>query len=1002
MKIGILHISDLHISNESYLDKVDLIVQACSFDIKNESNVYIVISGDITQYGKKEEFEKAKIFLKTLKDKIKPKNSLLTVDLVLVPGNHDCCFDNVKTTREIIINSCRTDFITEEDYFSDAMAVQENFWEFYEEINSSLPKDKLAFKSTFQPHINNKIIFHCYNSSWMSEIHETPGSLIIPQNKFLDSEYSERSEFVISLFHHPLEWLSPNTKNNNKSRFEEHITKTSNLILFGHEHDKGKSKNIIQKGNSAVFCGAKAFQKDKIDETGFSFYEIDLIDKSTNVKVYKWNKENYALDFEDKYLITEKIKREFSLSSEFEKKITTLNIPLKHSRKEKLELSDVFVYPDLEPIDNDQTVVQYPNSEELIDLVRDHESVNVLVEGEDQSGKTTLFFVLLKKLYEIGYNPIYLRGKYTNVTDVKKIIKKAIKEQNHNINLFFQQPRRVLFLDNFHKSSLNSKHRKVLLNNLSSHFDYVFISADNSIGSNITTEEATNLKKFDKYKLLPLGHEKRGELIEQWLRIGEDVMTINEELLLKSIKARFDEINSLIGNRLMPSYPIFVLTLLQGLDDNIISQDFSQTSYAHVYYALITAGLVREGANDNNKLTSYLNILKELAFYLFDKQTETFTESDFDEFYTNYGKLYYKDFSSIQVLSTLSKANIIKYDDENYCFSYKYIFFYLVAQKISSKIDTHEELIEGLCENIHLEKNANILIFLSHHSKAQILIDNIVFTSEIPFENSKPVTLDKNDEFVCFISDFAKEIQDNIIEDRDPKKEIKTDLQNRDKLDRNNNHNTSDDELMPPELKEINQAFRSIKIIGQIVKNQQGDFEKEKLVELVEAAYSASFRYVGFFSEMLIKDKELLIEAITEDIKEITKDDKAIIEKSVKQFLQYISWRVCMDSFTGLMFSVGTKGRNELYETVASKMGSTAAKMVTFAIKSYYEKISIEELKQLFKETENNYLAQSILKVYIRKHLYTNIIERRKRDQIIQIAGFNPQSMVKRLKSSQH
>ena len=207
---------------------------------------------------------------------------------------------------------------------------------------------------------------------------------------------------------------------------------------------------------------------------------------------------------------------------------------------------------------------------------------------------------------------------------------------------------------------------------------------------------------------------------------------------------------------------------------------------------------------------------------------------------------------------------------------------------------------------------------------------------------------------------------------------------------------------MPPELKEINQAFRSIKIIGQIVKNQQGDFEKEKLVELVEAAYSASFRYVGFFSEMLIKDKELLIEAITEDIKEITKDDKAIIEKSVKQFLQYISWRVCMDSFTGLMFSVGTKGRNELYETVASKMGSTAAKMVTFAIKSYYEKISIEELKQLFKETENNYLAQSILKVYIRKHLYTNIIERRKRDQIIQIAGFNPQSMVKRLKSSQH
>lgn len=998
MKIGILHLSDLHISNDSLLDKVELIVQTCSYDINQESNIYIVISGDITQFGRKKEFEKAKEFINTLKDKIKQKKRLLSVELISVPGNHDCCFDNVKTTREVIINSCRTDIIEEEDYFSDAMAVQGNYWNFYQEINGSIPNDKLAFKCVFLPHINNEIVFHCYNSSWMSEIHEVPGSLIIPQNKFLNSNHGE---FVISLFHHPLGWLSPNTKNNNKSRFEEHLIGTSNLVLYGHEHDKGKSKNIVQKGNSVVFCGAKAFQKDKIEETGFSFYEIDLTDKSTNAKVYKWNKDKYVLEYEDKYSITEKIKREFSLSSEFEEKLTKLNIPLKHSKKEKLILTDVFVYPDLEPIDNEQTVVQYPNSKELIDLVKNNEKVNVLVEGEDQSGKTTLFFVFYKKLYDAGYNPIYLRGKYLNVTNVKNIIKKAIKEQYNksDTDLFFQQPNRVIFVDNFHKSPLISKYRKNLLDNLSSHFDYIFISADNSIGSNITTEEATNLKKFDKYKLLPLGHEKRGELIEQWLRIGENVMTLNEELLLKQTQARFDEINSLIGNRLMPSYPIFVLTLLQGLDANIISQDFSQTSYAHVYYALITAGLVREGAKDNTKLTSYLNILKELAFYLFEKKAETFTENDFDVFYKTYEKSYYKDFSSEQVLNTFTKANIIKYDDDNYSFSYKYIFFYLVAQKISSKIEIHEKLIEDLCENIHLEKNANILIFLSHHSKAQLLIDNIVFTSEVPFENAKPLTLDKNDEFVCFISDFVKEIKDDIIDDRDPKKEVKKDLQNRDELERNNNHNDSDDELMAPEVIEISQAFRSIKIIGQIVKNQKGDFEKEKLVELVEAAYSASFRYVGFFSEMLIKDKELLIEAISEDIKEKTKDNKAVIEKSVRKFLQFISWRVCMDSFTSLMFSVGTKGRNGLYETVANKMGSTSAKIVTFAIKSYYERINIEELKQLFKETENNYLAQSILRVYIRKHLYTNIIERRKRDQIIQIAGFKPQLMVKQLKS---
>jgi len=996
MKIGILHLSDLHISNDNYLNKVELIANACSFDIKHESYIYIVLSGDIAQSGRKEEYAKAKEFIQLLKERIKPKNSLLSINIVLVPGNHDCCFDNVKTTRELIVNSCRTDIITEDDYYSDAMAVQDNYWNFYQEIHGNVPTDRLSYKREFQPHIDSKIVFHCYNSSWMSEKNETYGKIVIPENKFLNSN---NGEFVISLFHHPLDWLSPNTKNNNKLRFEEHLIKTSNIVLYGHEHDKGKSKSISQKGNSVVFCGAKAFQKDKETETGFAYYEIDIVDKSTTVKVYKWDLNRFVVEFEENYSIIEKAKRDFLLRKEFEEKLNNLNIPLKHSKKENLLLSDVFVYPDLEPLDDEQSVVQYPNSEELIDFVKSKEKVNVLIEGEDQSGKTTLFHTYYRKLYDIGYYPIYIRGKYIKTTDVKSIIKKAIKEQynRNDIDLFLQQTNLVIFLDNFHKSPLNSKYRKNLLNNLVVSFDYIFISADNSIGSTIATEEATNLKKFDKYKLLPLGHEKRGEIIEQWLRIGENVMTLNEELILKNTQARFNEINSLIGNRLMPSYPIFILTLLQGLDANIISQDFSQTSYAHVYYALITSGLVREGIKDNTSLTSYLNILKELAFYLFDKKTENFTEIDFENFYDLYNKSYYKDFTTSQVLSTLSQANIIKYDDEYYSFSYKYIFFYLVAQKISSKVDSYEGLIENLCENIHLEKNANILIFLSHHSKAQLLIDNIVFTSEVPFENAKPITLNKDDDFVSFISDFVKEVQNNIIEDRDPKKEVKRELKKQDKIERNKTE-SSNDEILPQEAIEISQAFRSIKIMGQIVKNQKGDFEKEKLVELVEAAYSASFRYIGFFSDMLIKDKDLLIEAISEEIEGKTKDDRQTIEKFVKKFLQFIAWRVCIDSFTNLMYSIGTKGRNELYETVAEKMNSTAAKIVTFAIKSYYEKINVKELKQLFKETESNYLAHSILRVYVRKHLYSNIIERSKKDKIIEIAGFKPQSMVRKIK----
>jgi len=332
----------------------------------------------------------------------------------------------------------------------------------------------------------------------------------------------------------------------------------------------------------------------------------------------------------------------------------------------------------------------------------------------------------------------------------------------------------------------------------------------------------------------------------------------------------------------------------------------------------------------------------------------------------------------------------------------------LIAQKISSEIENYESLIYDLCNNIHLEINANILIFLSHHSKAQLLIDNIVFTSQIPFEKSSPLTLNKNDEFVQFIAEFTNEIKDEIIEERNPKEEVKKELKQKDAIERQkleDEEEFEDEGVIPREAIELNQAFRTVKIIGQIVKNQSGDFEKEKLIKLVEAAYNTIFRFLGFYSEMLEKDKDLLIESIVEEIKEKEKKnrtgevDSKLIEKTVRKFLQFISWRICVESISNLMFSVGTKGQNELFDNVNANINTTASKIVTFAIKTFYEKIDLKELKNLFEDVKDNYLAQCILREYIKRYLYTNFVKRNKRDQIIQIAGFNKQRLIGRMKT---
>lgn len=1000
MKIGILHLTDLHIQNEVHKDRIEHLVKAIDFDIKQISNLYLVLSGDVTNFGRKSEFDNAKIFIEEIKNQLKSKSRLLAVDIIIVPGNHDCCFDSEKKTRKSIINDCRKDIIDEDDYFVDAMSVQSNFWDFINDITDIKERNQVSYKSTFRPHLNFRISFHCYNTSWLTEIHETQGNLTIPENKFLENE---GNEYVVSVFHHPIDWLSANTSNNNKQRFEEHLIKTSNLAIYGHEHDKGKSKTIIQQKSNLVFCGGKAFDIKEIKQTGFSFYEIDLNDQSIRIKTFNYDGISYLIDFEDNQKIVAKNSRKFTLSNEFEKRISELNIPLKHSKKENLKLDDIFIFPDLEPLIDD-SLLQYSNSYELIEKVKNEKNANVYIEGSDQSGKTSLLFISFKRIYEMGFTPIYLNGKAWNETNIKSLVKKSLKQQytDDDVNKFFQLDTKIILIDDFHNSELNSKYKKNLIDSINKHFEFVYITTNNSYNAKNITEEVTSLKDYLKFELLPLGHEKRSELIEQWLLLGEDEVTIEDEFILKNVKLRFDEIDSLIGNKLMPSYPIFILTLLQGLDENL--QNFAQTSYANIYLVLIKAGLIKEGIKDSI-LTSLLNILKELAYYLFRNKKNSFKRKDFETFISIYTSRYYRHqiLTDDKILNVLINSNILKIDDEYYSFTYKYIYYFLIAQKIAYEIEKHQDLIYEMCNNIHLELNANILIFLSHHTKAQILIDNIVFTSQIPFEKSTPISLDRNDEFVKFITEFTNDIKDEIIEDRNPKDEHKRNLKKKDNIERKKTkaRENEDNVISTPETIEISQAIRTVKIIGQIVKNQNGDFEKDKLINLVQAAYNTIFRSLGFFSEMLVRDKELLIETIVENIKEKNKSQRQAdykqIERMVRKILQFISWRVCVESMTNLMFAVGTKGQNELFEKVNSNINTPASKLVTFAIKTFYDKIDVKELSNLFEEVKENYLAQCILREYIKRYLYTNVIERRKRDQIIQIANFKKQLLLPKM-----
>jgi DNA repair exonuclease SbcCD nuclease subunit len=92
MKIVFLHLSDMHIRTESDISDLHLtkIVESlnCYKDIEIK-NVVIIISGDLTEAGTKNQFINASKIIGTIIRKIKNAFGECSCNVLPVPGNHD-------------------------------------------------------------------------------------------------------------------------------------------------------------------------------------------------------------------------------------------------------------------------------------------------------------------------------------------------------------------------------------------------------------------------------------------------------------------------------------------------------------------------------------------------------------------------------------------------------------------------------------------------------------------------------------------------------------------------------------------------------------------------------------------------------------------------------------------------------------------------------------------------------------------------------------------------
>jgi DNA repair exonuclease SbcCD nuclease subunit len=985
--VGVVHLTDIHLTanqDNQILKRKQFMFRALKDDFSSCQLIYIVVSGDITSSGKQNEYLIAIDFFNDLSQLLSERYRTAKIKFVFTPGNHDCNFKLDSQVRRKVLKDI--DYATlgsDDSVFEVCLGIQKEFWEFYECYNP-IPENRMYYE-VMDSVQDKSICFHCFNTAWMSQKDEVLGSLFFPVRHFENIPKDSVFDLDIAVFHHPLNWFTPKTIENNKNEFQSLLEDSASLQLVGHEHENQlrNTENIDSTFSQTLYAAGETLQNHSSSEqSGFQTFSIDLDKNKALLRKYRWKQDLYSKYSEQEIILSRKSRRVVDLKEAFVQKINAIDLPLKFAGKE-IGLSHIYVFPDLEVVTlKSQDIIEnYVDSESLLN---DNQVGKYILEGDSQIGKTSLLRMLLLKFYERGYYPIFLEGKDINSDNVDKIIHKAFKTQYSEEELPYQKyrqidnSRKILLIDDFHLCRLTGLVRNQMLQRVFDLFPRTFLTID-TIHS-ICTQPEAEFADAQLYSISSLGYKKGNDLVERYL-LSKEHPALNEQDMLEKVRGAFNQLHQILGDKLIPSYPVFILSILQALEYEPLSLD--ATSYGYCYQTLMYLSLNSVGIS-KDEIDTYMNFITELAFKMFSSKHSSITEGSFREFYAEYEERFVTP-SFEKMESNLTKSKILRQDAGSYGFCYKYIYYFLAAKKVADIIDMPEgkRILTELYDSLYNETNANILVFVTHHTRNTTFIEEALRASMLIFESTEPITLDRHCDYHRLLATLVQEIKNNVIEiDRDPSEERRQLLSEQDRIVRKSRCVKSDvdDCNLNEQTIRLIRALRSIEIMGQIVKNRRGSLEKEVLREMLIELYYTGFKMIKYIGEMIRECKDDLFLVACDKVTE--KDNDQDIEMTIYRLLQVVSLRSCLGIFSKLIHSIGVKELEGMYLEVATTIDSPAAKLVSFSINSYYGRMNMHELRNLAEEFRGNMVALQILRARVRSYVYNNYVDYRDKQRI--------------------
>lgn len=652
---------------------------------------------------------------------------------------------------------------------------------------------------------------------------------------------------------------------------------------------------------------------------------------------------------------------------------TEINIQSPH--KENVLLRDIFVYPDFKFLDEDISEHEVTrNSEFFRDISKI--SKKSLIIGEEQCGKTSFAKMTFLNIAESGALPLLIKGRDINKSDITYYLDRVLKQQYSNLDTEkFNSCKftKILIIDDLSDVKLNTVYFEKFIDNTKKYFDKVIFLSDEGIRFDENKFKLFNT--FEKFELLQLGYERRDELIRRWHSLGREEEITDEELN-ELTKITTNHLDMIVRKNVVPRKPIFILMILQVLDSGKPS-DYSLTSHGYCYQRLIEENLNKVKIKPE-EIEKYINYLSQLAFYMYERETYALTSGQMQDFHLFY-KSKYNLGSSDEVIEKLLNSKILKFSNDFYSIRYKYIYYFYAAKYMSNHKDCLK-FVENLCKKTHIEKDANILIFITHHTKNDDVIALITQLSTNIYHDRKEALLDRSD--TQFLQEFVSQIPQLVMKQQhDVKKAQKETLKKKDASSVSSERldiESLDDDPEFDCIRDITRSVRAVEILGQIIKNRHASIEIGQLKDLSTEAAKVGLRFLNFYLTSTEQVKIELMDIIHAHLEDNLNLSVEEISKQVRRTFMQLVYQITFNVIRKVSFSVGHKEIVELFREISLETDTPAFYLIEASMllefASTQNNIPKKQLEVIWKKLSSNFLAKRLLQDIVLQYQYFNYV----------------------------